>query len=164
MKTGPGPESRTPQDIEAGMLMAVTLASKRRPAQLLEVVAAADLILGFVPYPDKLGNAIERLSARGLIALADEGFTLTEAGRAIMSRQPRKGSQDDLIAAAKGQLAAWRPQGAQAPVVLDLVQLGTAVRAHKATRKTGRNLLMPKPEVTRHFKVDGHWRRVRKAT
>ena len=33
-------------------------------------------------------------------------------------------------------------------------------KAYKASRKApGKNLLMPKPKMDRHFKVDGVWRR-----
>ena len=155
--------TRTAQDIEAGVLMAVTLAAKRRPAPLQEVVAAADLVLGMVPYADKLAAAVERLSGRGLIAATEEGFVLTPAGHDMMARQPRKARQEELLAALKDELAAWRRRAAATAILLDAVQLGTAIRAHQATRKAGRGLLMPKPEVTRHFKVDGHWRRATKA-
>lgn len=144
--------------------MATTLSSKRRPAELVEIVAAADLIQGFIPFAEKLGAAIERLSATGLIAMAEGGFTLTEAARDIMSRQPRKASQEDSIAAVKASLAAWRPRAEHAAIRVPPEQLGAAIRAHKATRKIGSNLLMPKPEVTRHFKVEGRWRRATKAS
>jgi hypothetical protein len=42
-------------------------------------------------------------------------------------------------------------------------QLDAAIRAHKALGKAagrGRNLLMPKPKLDRHFKVEGRWCRV----
>lgn len=152
--------SRMPHDVDAVILMATTLSSKRRPARLDEIVAAADLIQGFVPFADKLGGAIERLSALGLIVIAEEGFTLTPSGHQIMSRQPKKGSQEDLIAAVRDDLAAYRPAEDGSPVQLDAARLEAAVRAHKTARKEpGKNLLMPKPKVTRHFKVEGRWRR-----
>lgn len=165
MKVFPNSEARTPHDLDAVILMAATLASKRRPAELVEIVAAADLILGFVPFAEKLGAAIERLSARGLIGMSEGDFTLTDAGREMMSKQPRKASQEEIIAALKNSLAARRPRTEHPPILLEPEQLGTAIRAHKATRKTGKNVLMPKPAVvTRHFKVEGRWRRATKAS
>lgn len=150
-------------DLDAVILLATTLSSKRRQAELVEIVAAADLIQGFVPFAEKLGAAIERLSARGLIAMSEEGFTLTEAAREIMAKQPRKASQEDLIVAVESSLAAWRPRAEHPPIVLEPALLEAAVRAYKATRKAaGKNLLMPKPTVTRHFKVEGRWRRATK--
>lgn len=135
------------------------LSSKRRPAELVEIVAATELILGFVPFAEKLGAVIERLSARGLICMSEGGFTLTDGGQEIMSKRPRKASQEDIIAEVKSSLAAWRPRVEYPPVLLEPEQIGAAIRGHKSARKTGKNVLMPKPTVTRHFKVEGRWRR-----
>lgn len=164
MKASKNLEARAHHDLDAGILMAATLSSKRRPAELVEIVAATELILGFVPFAEKLGAALERLSTRGLICLSEGGFTLTDAGLEMMSKQPRKASQEDIIAAVKSSLAAWRPRVEHPPVLLEPEQLGAAIRAHKSTRKTSKNVLMPKPAVTRHFKVEGRWRRVTKAS
>lgn len=151
----------THHDLDAVILTATMLSSKRRPAQLVDVVAAADLLQGFVLFPEKLGAAIERLSALGLIAAAEGGLTLTEAARELMAKQPAKISPEDLVVAVADSLAAWRPRGEHPPLLLEPQELGAAIRAYKATRKTaGKNLLMPKPKVTRHFKVEGRWRRV----
>jgi hypothetical protein len=81
----------------------------------------------------------------------------------MMSKQPSQASQEDLIAAVKGSLAAWHPRVGHPPIVLAPEQLGDAIRGHKATRKMGKKVLMPKPTMTRHFKVAGRWRRVIKA-
>ena len=164
MKALPNSEAATPHRIDAAILMAVTLSSKRRPAELIEIVTAADLILGFVPFAEKFGTAIERLSTRGLVTMSEGGFTLTDAGREMMSKQPRKASQEDIIAAIKNSLAAWRQRAEHPPVLLGPEQLGAAIRAHKATRKTGKNVLMPRPTVTRHFKVEGRWRKAIKTS
>lgn len=148
---------------DAAILLAATMSSKRRPAELVEIVAAADLILGSIPFAERLGAAIERLSALGLIGMSERGFTLTDAGLEMMSKQPRKASQEDILAAIETSLAAWRPRVEHPPVRLEPEQLGAAIRAHKATRKTGNNVLMPRPTTTRHFKVEGRWRRATKA-
>lgn len=151
---------RTIHDVDVIVLMATTLSSKRRPAELVEIVAAADMIQGLVPFADKLGGAIERLSAAGLIRAEEGGFTLTPAAQEIMAKQPRKAATEDLLIALKGNLADYNPKQECPPVLLTAEELGAAIRAHKATRKTpGRNLLMPKPKPDRHFKVDGRWRR-----
>ena len=150
----------THHDLDAVILTATMLSSKRRPAQLVDVVAAADLIQGFVPFPEKLGAAIERLSALGLIAAAEGGLTLTPAAHDLLAKQPAKTSPEDLAAAVADSLAALRPRAGQPALVPDPQELGAAVRTYKATRKSaGGNLLMPKPKVVRHFKVEGRWRR-----
>ena len=147
-------------DIDVLILMATALAAKRRPAELVEIVAAADLIQGFVPYAEKLGEAVERLSAKGLIDSVEGGFTLTPPAEEMMAGQPRKADTEARIAAVGAKLARYTPKGEYAPIVVGAEQLGAAVRAHKAARKApGKNMLMPKPEVERHFKIDGRWRR-----
>lgn len=152
---------RPVHDVDVIILMATTLASKRRPADLAEIVAAADLLQGSIPFIEKLGEAIQRLSGAGLIAATEEGFTLTSLGRDLMARQPRKAATEELIAAVRGELAAHAPTQQSAAIDLTQEQLAKAIQTHKAARKTpGKNLLMPKPKPDRHFKAEGRWRRV----
>lgn len=151
---------RPVHDIDAVILMATTLSSKRRPSELVEIVAAADLIQGAIPFVDKLGDAMQRLSRFGLIRAAEDGFTLTAAAETIMASLPKKAGTEELIAALKAELAAYGPTEEWPAVVPTQAQLGEAIRAHKASRKSpGKNLLMPKPKPDRHFKVEGRWRR-----
>jgi len=148
-------------DIDVVILMATTLASKRRPAELVEIVAAADLIQGFTPFADKLGDAIQRLSTHGLISATEVGFTLTQIAQTIMAKQPKKSVTEDLIISIKLDLAAYTPKSESPAILLTSEQLGAAIRAHMTARKaTVKNLLMPKPKLDRHFKVEGRWRRV----
>jgi hypothetical protein len=147
-------------DIDVLILMATALAAKRRPADLAEIVAAADLIQGFIPYVEKLGEAIERLSAAGLISAAEDGFTLTPPAQEIVADQPKKADTEARMAAVKANLAAYTPKGEFPPILLSAEQLSAAILAHKASRKApGKNLLMPKAKVERHFKVEGRWRK-----
>jgi hypothetical protein len=148
-------------DIDVPILMATALSSKRRPATLVDVVAAADLIQGFVPFLEKLGEAIRRLSTFGLISATENGFTLTPPALKIMAEQPRKADTQELIVAIRGSLATYMPKGKFAPILLTREQISAAILAHKASaRASGKNLLMPKPKPDRHFKVEGRWRRV----
>lgn len=151
---------RPVQDIDAVILMATALASKRRAAELVEIVAAADLIQGMIPFADKLGDAIQRLSAAGLIIAADDGFTLAPAAQEIMGKPPKKATTEDRLIAIKHDLASYNPGQQCAAILLGAEQLVAAIRAHKSSRKaSGQNLLMPKPKPDRHFKVEGRWRR-----
>ena len=148
------------QEIDAVVLMAASLSSKRRPAKLVEMVAAADLIHGSIPFVEKFGDAIKRLSIIGLIAKTEEGFTLTSIGQKMMANVPKKAGTEELVIAIKLNLADYRPKEDSPPVLLPQEQLSEAIREHKSSRKApGKNLLMPKPKVDRHFKVDGRWRR-----
>ncbi|BAO29495.1 hypothetical protein [Sulfuritalea hydrogenivorans] len=152
---------RPVHDIDAIILMATTLSSKRRPAELVEIVAAADLLQGSIPFVEKLGEAIQRLSTLGLISAAEGRFGLTPAGHAIMAKQRKKADTEELIIGVRSSLAAHNPTEHCAPIDLPPEQLVAAIQAHKATRKApGKNLLMPKPKLDRHFKAEGRWRRV----
>ena len=152
---------RLPPDVDVVILMATGLSAKRGPATLAEIVAAAELVQGFIPFPGKLGDAIRRLSAAGLISEVESGFALTPPAEKIMATLPRKADMEERIAALRGNLDAYAPKGQCAPVVLSGEQVEAAILAHKTTkRNSGKNLLMPKPKPDRHFKVEGRWRRV----
>lgn len=147
-------------DIDVLILMATALASKRRPAELVEIVAAADLLQGFIPFVGKLGEAMQRLSAAGLVREEGGGFTLTPPAQEIMAALPKKADTEERIAALKDSLAAYKPKTESVSVPLTTAQLTAAILEHKSSRKApSKNLLMPKPKPDRHFKVDGHWRR-----
>ena len=152
---------RTIHDTDAVILMATLLSSKRRPAELVEIVAAADLIQGFIPFMEKLGDAITLLSTFGLITATEGAYTLTPTGQEVMAKQPKKAAVEELVIALKSKLGAYRPNEECPPILLSNEQLGAAIRAHKTARKAaGKNLLMPKPKADRHFKAEGRWRRV----
>lgn len=153
---------RPVHDIDAIILMATTLSSKRRPAELTEIVAAADLLQDFVPSAEKIRDAIQRLSACGLICASEDKFALTPLGQKIMATQPKKkaGTAEEAMPAIKAGLEACRPTAECAAIVLSEEQVAAAIRTHKLSRKaSGKNLLMPKPKADRHFKVEGRWRR-----
>jgi hypothetical protein len=147
-------------DLDVIILLATTLASKRRPAQLVEIVAAADLLQGFIPFVEKLGEALQRLFAFGLINATENGFMLTPVAQELMAKQPKKAGTEELVITIKSDLAAYNPTAEITPIRLTEDALSAAILAHKAARKVrGQNLLMPKPKIDRHFKVEGRWRR-----
>jgi len=148
-------------DVDVLILMATALSAKRRPATLVEIVAAADLIQDAIPFVEKLGDAIRRLTTLGLISAVDGGFTLTPPAQKIMAEQPKRASTEDLMVTVKGSLAAYAPKGDGTPVLLAKEELSAAILAHKTAKaSSGKNLLMPKPKPDRHFKAEGRWRRV----
>lgn len=147
-------------DIDVVILMATALSAKRRPATLAEIVAAADLLQGFIPYPDKLGDALRRLSTTGLVCTAGEGYALMPAAERLIAALPKKAETAERLAALRGSLADFAPAAPGTAIVLTDEQLAAAVKTHEAARKSsGKNLLMPKPKPDRHFKVEGRWRR-----
>ncbi|MDO8959274.1 MAG: hypothetical protein Q7U85_06040 [Rhodocyclaceae bacterium] len=151
---------RQVHDLDVIILLATTLGSKRRPAQLVEIVAAVDLLQGAIPFVEKLGEAIRRLAAFGLIRVTEEGYMLTPIAQELMAKQPKRAATEELVITIKSDLAAYSPKDEYPPILLTEDELSTAILAHKASRKArGQNLLMPKLKLDRHFKVEGRWRR-----
>lgn len=134
-------------DVDALLLLAMALASKRRPAELAEIIAAADMIQGSIPSDLKLEEAFYRLSMHGLISEAEGGFTLTPDAQKIMTGQPRKDDAQKRILGIKENLSAYNPQSEHSPILVTAEQLSAAVLAHRASEKTtGKNMLVPKPK------------------
>lgn len=147
-------------DTAALILLATALAAKRRPADLAEIVAAADLLQGLVPYADKLEDAIRRLSANGLLDRAGDGFILTPPAMAMVADLPRKADAQEHLAILQDRLDGYRPKDERPAIQPTAEELEAAIQTHKAARKAPcKNLLMPKPKPDRHFKVEGRWRR-----
>ena len=104
-------------DVDALLLLATALSSKRRPAELAEIMAAADLIQGAIPAEQKLVEAFARLGRNGLISAGEGGIALTPPALAMVADLPKKMVEaDERIFTIKAKLAAYQPEGEQAPV------------------------------------------------
>ena len=134
-------------DIDALLLLAVGLASKRRAAELSEVVAAAELIQGTIPPAPKLAEAFPRLSAYGLLCEAEGRFALTAAAQAIVAGLPKKAEPDERSFAVKQKLHSYEAAGDHPPVEVSKAQVAEAIAAHRAAAQgTGKNIMMPPPK------------------
>jgi len=134
-------------DVDAILLLAMSLASKRRPAELVEIIAAADLAQGAIPPETKLSDSFYRLSEYGLIRAQDGGYTLTADAQQILSGHARKAKSQERIYDIKENLADFHLNGEHAIILLTVEQIAAAIAEHQTTKKsTGKNLLMPKPK------------------
>ena len=77
-------------DTDPLLLLAVSLAAKRRPAALEEVVAAIDLMQEKIPGEGKFIDTIARLAVAGLLHAPEGGLALTAAGESLIAPLPRK--------------------------------------------------------------------------
>ena len=126
----------------------MSLAAKRRPAELVEIIAAADLTQGAIPSESKLVESFYRLSAYGLIREMEGGYTLTPDAQQMMAGQRKKADTEERIFGIKENLADYNLKGEHTPILLTEEQLGAAVLAHRASKKSAsRNLLVPKPKA-----------------
>ena len=134
-------------DVDVLLLLALALSSKRRPAELVEVIAAADVIQGAVPSELRLIDAFSRLAGQGLICKQDGGYVLTAEAQAIMANPSRKVDIEKRLPGIKDKLAAHQATGEHPAIQLTAKQVCAAILAHRASSKLpGKNLLIPKPK------------------
>ncbi|MDD5300249.1 MAG: hypothetical protein PHD65_07120 [Gallionella sp.] len=134
-------------DVDAILLLALSLAAKRRPAELVEIIAAADLMQGAIPAETKLSDSFYRLSEYGLICAQDGGYTLAPDAQQMMAGQRKKADIQERIYDIKESLADYHLNGEHAIILLAVEQFAAAISEHQATKKsTGKNLLAPKPK------------------
>ncbi len=134
-------------DVDVLLLLATTLASKRRPAELVEIMAATDLIHGNIPSEAKLAEAFSRLASNGLLKEMEGGLTLTPAAQEVMTGLPKKGESDERLFHVRKKLDAYEARGSHAPIVFSEEALRAAIVAHRSNAASApKNLLMPKPK------------------
>ncbi|SIQ13546.1 hypothetical protein SAMN05421829_102417 [Aromatoleum tolulyticum] len=148
-------------DIDALLLLALALASKRRPAELAEVIAAVDLLQGAIPSEAKLAESFLRLATNGLVCAEEGRVSLSTASQAIVTGLPKKADTAERIFEVRQRLAAHVAQDVQEAAMPTIEQLSAAILAHRASGQgTGKNLLMPKPKTPEtERKRAGHWRK-----
>ena len=146
-------------DTDALFLLATTLASKRRPAELVEIIAGFEPLLEPVPGTSRLIDTIRRLTAHGLVVVEDGRFSLTEAGQQVMVKLPKKTDTAGLVTHLRGKLAAFEASASFPSVHLGQAQVDAAVLAQRAAAKEpGKNLLMPKPKAVEEDTRRTPWR------
>lgn len=134
-------------DIDALLLLATALSSKRRPAEPVEIMAAIDLLQGNIPAEQKLSEAIARLATHGLLVEANGGIALTPEAQKIVEDLPRKAEAAERLFVIKDRLSDYHVKGEHAAIVLSTDQLKAALLAHRAAGEgAGKNLLVPKPK------------------
>lgn len=146
-------------DVDAILLLSLCLAAKRRPAELVEIIAATDLAQGAIPSEAKLSDAFARLSAYGLIIEIAGGYTLSADAQQMMESQRKKDDNEKRIYRLKEHLADYHLQGEHTTVIVSEAQLLAAIEAHKKEKLTAtRSMLMPKPKPVEDKKRPGQYK------
>lgn len=134
-------------DIDAQLLLATLIASKRRPAELVEIVAAAELLGCPVTSGNLWAESFRRFATHDLMMAVDGGYALTPAAQALLSGLPRKAETPERVFLVRERLSAYMPGDKTASIPMSAEQMDAAMAAHAANaRQGGRNLLMPKPK------------------
>lgn len=135
-------------------LLAVGLAAKRRPAELVEIVAAIDFLQIKVPLEQRFVDSLARLGVVGLLVGDAAGVALTPAGMALFQALPKQEDGEARVYAAKQALVDYVPGAEQAPVVVELAAVSEAIAAHRAAAASrAKNLLVPKPKAAETSKA-----------
>lgn len=147
-------------DVDALLLLATSLAAKRRPAEPGDIVAAIDLIQGNIPAEEKLVEAFYRLGSAGLLAGNEGLVALTAAAEKLIERLPAKAGHAERLFALKGELGSVPPQDGGTPVGFTPEQLRGAILSHRcAAAAPAKNLLVPKPKPEAAKARPGHRQR-----
>jgi hypothetical protein len=134
-------------DVDAILLLALSLAAKRRPAGLVGIIAAAELTQGAIPPETKLSDSFYRLSEHGLISEQDGGYTLTPDAQRILSGHAKKAKSQERIYDIKENLADFHLKGEHPVILLTVEQIAAVIAGHQAAKNSpGKNLLVPKPK------------------
>ncbi|MBL8444594.1 MAG: hypothetical protein JNK52_11160 [Zoogloeaceae bacterium] len=150
-------------DSDALLLLALALASKRKPADLVEIVTAIDLLHGSTPLASKLSGAFVRLAEHGLIDAQADRFALTPAGQATLAGQPAKADTAARLFAIKEKLASVSSTGEPQPTLPGEAAITAALKTFGAARRAAA-MSQPKPKAADDApKRPGQWRNKRGA-
>ena len=147
-------------DFDVLLLLATALSSKRRPAELVEIIAAADLIQEGPPSEPKVIEAFSRLAINGLLVEIDGGFALTPDAQKLVERLPKKADSAERIFIVRDKLSEYNAKPVNAPIVISEAQLKAAIDAHKlAGESKVKDLLVPKPKPVEQAQRPGQRQR-----
>ncbi len=133
-------------DVDAILLLSLSVAAKRRPADLVEIVTAIDLADGAIPSEHKLSDAFTRLSACGLIVGIDGGYTLSADAQEMLASQRKNDDTAKKILRLKEHLAAYRIKGEHMTIEVNPELLLAAIQAFRQAKTPGRSWGMEKPK------------------
>lgn len=129
------------------MFLAVALAAKRRPAELVDVVAAIDLLQIAIPGEQRFIDSFARLAEAGLLLGRDDGLALTPAGLALFEALPKLSDGEERVFSVKQALATYTPGIAELLSAIEPAAVTAAIAAHRtAAAGPAKNLLVPKPK------------------
>lgn len=130
-------------DVDAILLLSLSLAAKRKPAGLVEIIAAADLAQGAIPSEVKLSDAFARLSAYGLIVEIDGGYTLSADAQQMMASQRKNDDHAKKMYRLKEHLADYHLKGEHKTILVHPDLLLAAIQEYKKDKTPGKHMLMP---------------------
>lgn len=132
-------------DVDAILLLAMSLAAKRRPAELVEIIAAADLAMQTVPTSARMTDSLHRLGSYGLITETQEGYLLTATAQRMLTGHAKKALPQERIRDIREHLADHNRPADALDIHVTEKQVAAAIVAHRANKQQ-RSWLLPKPK------------------
>lgn len=120
-------------DADALLLLAITLASKRKPAAIDEIAIALGTLQPRLPAETKLLDAFERLSSHGLVAASEAGYALSIEGEKQMQGVSARGETAERAEQLKERLAACNAKAKHPASKPDAGALSAAIAAWRAS-------------------------------
>jgi hypothetical protein len=136
-------------DDDAVLLLSLTVAAKRRPAALDEIITALAMARhGEIPAKSKLVDAFARMGVCGLIVEVEGGYTLSAEGQAMMTGQRAKDDSATRLARLKQQLSDFTPKVKHPSIRVTQEQLLAAIHSYKVAQHShkGKNIQTDKPK------------------
>ena len=134
-------------DFDVLLLLTTAISSKRRPAELVEIIAAADLLQQTLPTEAKMVEAFSRLATNGLLIESEGAYSLTPDAQKLVERLPKKADVAERTFIVRDKLSEYNAKAVHAPILLTEEQIKVAIAAHKlAGESKVKNLLVPKPK------------------
>lgn len=137
-------------DLDAALLLSLTVAAKRRPAALDEIITALAMAQhGEIPAKSQLVDAFAHMGVCGLITEAEGGYTLSAAAQALMAGQRLKDDNATRLASLKQQLTDFNPKGKHPSIRVTQEQLLAAIQSYKVAQHShkGKNIQPNKPKT-----------------
>lgn len=134
-------------DVDAILVLSLSVAAKRRPADLLEIVTAISLAQGEIPAVPLLSEALARLSACGLILGSDGGYTLSADAQQMLASLRKNDDNDKQLSSIMAHLAKYQCKGEHAAIEVSPGQLAAAIRECRAASNSPvKSMLSSKPK------------------
>lgn len=137
-------------DDDAALLLSLTVAAKRRPAALDEIITALAMAQhGEIPAKSKLVDAFARMGVCGLIAEAEGGYTLTAKAQAMLTGLRAKDDSTARLTRIKQQLADFDAKDKHPSIRVTQEQLLAAIQSYKAAQHShkSKNIQTDKPKA-----------------
>ena len=134
-------------DFDVLLLLTTAISSKRRPAELVEIIAAADLLQQTLPTEAKMVEAFSRLATNGLLIESEGAYSLTPDAQKLVERLPKKADVAERTFIVRDKLSEYNAKAVHAPILVTEEQIKAAIAAHKTAGESKvKNLLVPKPK------------------